>query len=277
MVFSTKTFKTTSAESDSLLSSTAVAKQLGVTVSTVKRWADDGTLTCVRTAGGHRRFSLQEVQRHANQGAPIQNEWIDLLKSNRGLHAVQAALLNLRDSEGSWCQAAQALGTVIQEMGRRWTTGEMAIYEEHHASERLQRGLAYCADSIPTANTAPVCLLVVPEGEEHTLGLSLLEPCVKELGLRTQWIGRRTPIDQILACIDANSDLGIVAMSASSCGHKESNLLALANRVGMACKESGARLWLGGTGPWPDSTQYGRRLHAFTDLQGLQPQNNLGR
>mgnify|MGYP006144729617 CR=1 FL=1 len=46
---------------DQHLTSTRVAEILGVTASTVKRWADEGSLACERTAGGHRRFLASEV------------------------------------------------------------------------------------------------------------------------------------------------------------------------------------------------------------------------
>ena len=45
-----------------LMSSTAAAKFLGVAPSTVKRWADDGRLNCVKTSGGHRRFRMQDLR-----------------------------------------------------------------------------------------------------------------------------------------------------------------------------------------------------------------------
>ena len=32
-----------------------------VSESTVKRWADSGDLVCIKTRGGHRRFSLDEI------------------------------------------------------------------------------------------------------------------------------------------------------------------------------------------------------------------------
>lgn len=40
-----------------------VADLLGVGVSSVKRWTDEGRLECLRTAGGHRRFETSEVER----------------------------------------------------------------------------------------------------------------------------------------------------------------------------------------------------------------------
>ncbi len=46
-----------------LMTTRAVADLLGVGVSSVKRWTDEGKLVCQRTAGGHRRFLTSEVER----------------------------------------------------------------------------------------------------------------------------------------------------------------------------------------------------------------------
>jgi diguanylate cyclase (GGDEF)-like protein/PAS domain S-box-containing protein/excisionase family DNA binding protein len=46
------------------------ADHLGVSVSTVRRWADCGRLPSVRTAGGHRRIYAADVRREARRLAP---------------------------------------------------------------------------------------------------------------------------------------------------------------------------------------------------------------
>ena len=38
------------------------AKMLGVSVKTVRRWADSGKLKSIRSPSGHRRFNLQDIQ-----------------------------------------------------------------------------------------------------------------------------------------------------------------------------------------------------------------------
>ena len=43
------------------LNSRDVAEILGVNVSTIKRWTDEGKLTCDKTAGGHRKFHLHHI------------------------------------------------------------------------------------------------------------------------------------------------------------------------------------------------------------------------
>ena len=40
----------------------AAADRVGVTVSTLKRWADEGRLPCLKTRGGHRRFLGTDVE-----------------------------------------------------------------------------------------------------------------------------------------------------------------------------------------------------------------------
>ena len=44
------------------LSSNVVAEIHGVNISTLKRWTDSGIIECSRTAGGHRKFTMQHVR-----------------------------------------------------------------------------------------------------------------------------------------------------------------------------------------------------------------------
>jgi excisionase family DNA binding protein len=46
------------------------AAALGVSASTLRRWADAGVVASVRTAGGHRRFAVGELARHARDAGP---------------------------------------------------------------------------------------------------------------------------------------------------------------------------------------------------------------
>ena len=44
------------------LSVSQVAARLGVSIGTVRRWADDGYLEGFRTPGGQRRFNSEQVE-----------------------------------------------------------------------------------------------------------------------------------------------------------------------------------------------------------------------
>lgn len=52
------------------LSVDQVAKEFGVSIASVRRWADEGLLPASRTLGGHRRFDravVEEKLRDASQ------------------------------------------------------------------------------------------------------------------------------------------------------------------------------------------------------------------
>jgi excisionase family DNA binding protein len=248
-----------------LLSSTTAAEKLGVTVSTVKRWADEGLLPHVRTAGGHRRFRAFDVSNMTAPDQSFSDRWIDQLVSNPDSYSLKGELLAFRGELGSWWEVADELGTVLVTMGLYWRAGKITIEQEHIASVCLSRALASCADSIPLSNKAPTCVLVVPEQEKHTLGLSLLEPCLRECGWRTVWLGRDTPTDVLMSYISSHKP-EIVAVSASSYSHSKSDLETLANTLSKASKSHNGTLLMGGSGEWPDSPSYGSRLTSYREL-----------
>ena len=59
--------------SQKTLSIQEASKILGVSESTVRRLAKDGTLPYSQTRRGHRRFSMQEIQEYLYRMAPLQH------------------------------------------------------------------------------------------------------------------------------------------------------------------------------------------------------------
>ena len=46
------------------LNSNDVSEILGINISTLKRWTESGKIDCVKTAGGHRKFTMQHVRNY---------------------------------------------------------------------------------------------------------------------------------------------------------------------------------------------------------------------
>ena len=253
---------------NALFSTAGVARAAGVGLSTVKRWADSGMLVCVRTAGGHRRFALPDVERlvraQASPTAAAPLELLDLLLGGSA-HEIEGALLEARGRLGAWHRVADSLGSVIEEVGRLWRDGHLTVIEEHLASEALARALAAVGDSLPSAKRAPRCLLACADGDEHTLGLSLAELCLREAGWLPLWSGRATPMNELIRRLDKR-DLRLVALSASSRSNEQRALERQARRLAVACRAAGAALVLGGRGAWPERPRDAVRMQRFDEF-----------
>ena len=262
--------------SDSLLSTTEAAALLGVGTTSIKRWADEGILPCAKTVGGHRRFLRQavlELKRSTGDAPPAETtspsaaDWVTRLVGEDAAAAV-AALERDRRRLGAWWRVADELGEALRELGRQWEVGALSVVQEHVASAHLSRALARLSDGLRVPRSAPRALLMTAAGDDHTLGLSLAELCLREAGWTTRWVGRRTPIDQAVSYIGEGHG-HLVAVSASIYSLDAPSLEAQAARLGAACRAAGAELVLGGGGAWPEAPAYGVRSRSFRELHEL--------
>jgi len=258
--------------SEQTISTAKAARLLEVGPSTVKRWADDGLLPCIRTAGGHRRFRREAVDRFLAERGGVDeglvDVWLDVLLGDADLHRVGALLLEARAEHGAWCRVADAVGSVIRELGQRWTDGRITVLQEHGASERLTRGLAACAQNLAVAPNAPCCLLLAADGDDHTLGLSLAEICLREAGWSCRWAGRRTPGEDVEEAV-RRGQVQMVALSASAASTDARKLGRQYRSLVEAARPRGVVLVLGGDGAWPEDPPYGQRLRSFRELSSL--------
>lgn len=102
-----------------LISLQQASQLLGVHPSTLRAWADRGKLHTVRTAGGHRRFSLKEVRAFATSHGPPD-------------HAAQDAQLLIHSALG---RARMALGD-----GSLSAQGWYQVYDERTREQHREMG-----------------------------------------------------------------------------------------------------------------------------------------
>ena len=267
------------------LSTAQAAELLGVGPTSVKRWADLGLIVCVRTAGNHRRFTHDEVERFARAVQAGQvglqlppppprvppaahiTAWTDRLLA-LGPVALHDALRSERQALGAWWRVADLVGAALHDLGERWLCGEISVVDEHLASERLTRALARCGEGLPTPPNAPTAMLAAATGEEHTLGLALAEVVLREAGFKVEWIGRHTPGEYLAAHLRDHS-AAIVGLTASQCSQDAAALRVAALPIAEACRATGTRLILGGAGRWPADLPTAERVHSFDELHAL--------
>ncbi|MBX2813486.1 MAG: helix-turn-helix domain-containing protein [Myxococcales bacterium] len=256
---------------EELLTTAEAARRLGIGPSTVKRWADEGILACVRTVGGHRRFVSEEVDRFQqkvfSKACSMEvDQWVDLLLGDdTGPFQINAALFQARGERSHWWEVCTLLSTVLEEIGIRSARGKLGIAQDHVASERLSRGLAFAIQCIGTAPRSPPCVLVTAEGEDHVLRLLMVELCAREADWNAIWLGRTCPLTDALDVVERRRARA-VAMSASSTFKDRENLAQQERAIGNFLAPKKVPLLLDGNGAWPEVPHYGERIHTFQQL-----------
>lgn len=251
-----------------------VASLMGVGATSVKRWADAGVLRCVKTAGGHRRFLKSEVDRFLASQKPGAGDlpdplspdgWLMTLRDLPDIHMLLGKLLQMRGERGSWASVADGIGGVLARIGQAWREGDITILEEHRASEMLHRALTATAANLPVSPDAPRALLAMAPGDDHSLGLSLVELALREAGWSPIWSGIRTPMDELVSWAESDR-VDMLAVSASSWSTDARTLRECALGVKAACDRGNTRLVLGGGGAWPEDLLGVKRISTLDDF-----------
>jgi MerR family transcriptional regulator, light-induced transcriptional regulator len=255
--------------SSELLSTKEAAVLLNVGGSTVKRWADEGRLACVKTAGGHRRFHRHDLARLAAAHNDREFDVARVLEDAEG-YSTLARLYELRAQYGSWCSVAERVGIFLNQVGDEWRAGSISIAEEHAISERLVRAISAACRGTAAASSppAPLCVLVMAQGDDHAIGLRLAELVAKESGWCSLFVGSRTPLAE-LANLLTRPSVRMLAASAST--HSEADELSRqARTLAEVAATAQIPLVLGGLGPWPEKRpRNGHRIREFETFRDL--------
>ncbi len=257
-----------------MLTCSEAAMLASVTTSTIERWVDKGILPVVNTVDGKRLFERHDIERlmslkmiaNSRDDSEI-NDWVQSILAGNRLE-IDGRLLMARIRLGSWCHVADELGMVLWEIGRLWQEGQLTIADEHRASATISRAISRVGDLMPEQTFDTRCLLACAGNDEHTLGLSLAELCLREHGLNAIWLGRQTPVQEVIRLVDAGQ-VELVALSASIASNDAADLAQIADTIGAACKIHEVGLVLGGSGAWPDEPTYGRRITSFSAFHEL--------
>jgi MerR family transcriptional regulator, light-induced transcriptional regulator len=204
---------------DSRYVSTAqVAEALGVGVTTIKRWVDEGILPAHRTAGGHRKLLLADVLRLVRQGSFPNQDLAPLLAPGKGNSTAKCeeverklvAALERGDGDGvralihgAFQQgvpldalADQVIGPAMHRIGHDWEQGTIDVFHEHRASQLCTAALHELMPRLSpsAAGDRPLALGGGPEKDPYVLAGLLAELVLRDRGWQVVNLGPNTPL-----------------------------------------------------------------------------------
>lgn len=136
----------------------------------------------------------------------------------------------------------QIAGPLLEEVGRRWESGELSVAQEHLVSATL-RHLLGGAIRERGRSRGPLLLLATPEGERHDLGLVLVGLIAVDAGLGLCFLGAELPASDIVTAA-RRAAVAAVALGVTFHGNRAS-----ASREVRAVRRrlpAETELWLGG-------------------------------
>lgn len=253
-----------------LLSPRDLAEAVGVSESTVKRWADDGHLRATRTAGGHRRIPLPEAVRF------VRDARLPVVRPGAlglGDLAAESPIRPDESPEGALMQlllggsAADVRGLVLSLYLSGWSVGGLVdgpvryalgrigelwrerpsegIFLEHRATDWCMQALLQLQRTFPVERgSRHAALGGAVAGDPYVLPSLAVGLCLHSLGYAAQNLGPDTPFAAFREALDHGHPT-LVWLSASRVERRARLSEELAAFVADALDE-GAQVVVGG-------------------------------
>jgi MerR family transcriptional regulator, light-induced transcriptional regulator len=263
------------------------AQRVGVSPELLRAWEQRyGLLNPVRSPGGFRLYGEEDAARVARMRRAL-DEGLSAAQAARvalegdrppqGLiEAAQTRLLSaIERYDEAGVQAALDDGLAVfglevivrdlilptlNEIGRRWSEGEVEVSQEHFASH-LIRGRLLSLARLWGRGAGPLALLACAPGEQHDISLLAFGLLLRSYGWRILFLGADTPIKTLTETAQTTAPAVIVLVSFDP-GLLEPEARALRRLARIA------PLFLSGPGASASVTGQGRIRRLNGDLVG---------
>jgi len=199
------------------------AKILGINVSSIKRWTDEGKLECIKTAGGHRKFMLNHIAAFLEKNKkkttkanifPIEDskdievsfyilkqdfaylkDYIleQALNCNRykvhqvinGLYLSQIPLYKIYD---------HLVTPALHDLGSMWENDKISVIEEYFSTQTIKDSLIRFQGiiNVPKNKIGKVICMNL-SNELHDIALKMIDHILEEQGYQIYFSGQMTP------------------------------------------------------------------------------------
>jgi len=262
--------------SKNFLTSRELAEALGVSESSVKRWANEGRVTAVRTIGGHRRIPLDEALRFireeglclarpeilgigfAASGRKPRDE--EAWAESRELHAalldgdaekVRQMLLGAFYSGRSIAELCDGpISYALREIGCLWQEDmDRGVYREHRAIEICFDTLHRLGTLLPSGEPGrPKAIGCAPNRDVYALPTSMASLVLQERGYAATNLGPVTPMSALERAVeDCRPRIAWIATHSEASENPPQDIVARAAAIARSMASWGGYFVVGGS------------------------------
>lgn len=172
------------------------------------------------------------------------DNWMHLVKTHDS-EALQRQFYREMAKRGLAGFVQDIVAPLIARVGEAWSRNELGIFEEHLFSQHLEKMFRTVLANMSPLHGSPRVLLTTLSGEEHTMGLLMVEALMVVEDVYPVLLGPQTPIDEIVRAAQIKQ-VDAVCLSFSSA--YSSTLSAQGLRDLRQMLPAGIELWAGGYG-----------------------------
>lgn len=194
-----------------LITPRQLADAIGVSESSLKRWADAGKIHVSRTDGGHRRIALTEAVRFIRDtkstvvrpdllGLPSNENSMDaaltsLLVAGNGQSAVAAIVSRFLSGTSIAAICDGPLRAAMTHMGNMWRHTGDGVMIEHRATAICIDALGTLKSLVSFSDGAAIAVGGAPSADPYVVPSMMCAAALCEAGMRAVNLGAETPLD----------------------------------------------------------------------------------
>lgn len=211
--------------SQRLVSPKQVARAIGVSESSLKRWCDQGLIKTVRTAGGHRKMVIAEVLRYVREQEHklVSPELLGLPPASKhataglrhGASRLADALLagdelvarqivfDLYLAKHSLCVIFdEVMAAAFRDIGDRWECHDADVYQERRACEIAMRVLFDLRRVQDVPEKKWLAIGGTFDGDLYSLPSGMAELVLRDCGFYATLLGISIPATSLVKAIE---------------------------------------------------------------------------
>lgn len=271
-----------------------VARAIGVSESSLKRWCDKGLLPMAKTIGGHRRLPIGTVlefirtQNHrlvepeqlglpasTGSGQLTLDRAVDRLTEVLEIGdevLVRQVIFDLHLANFSIAEIGdKIIRSAFQRIGESWECGGLEVFQERRACQTSLHALHELRSHLPIwAQSAPTAIGATLSGDDYQLPILLVEMVLRQSGWRAQSLGNNLTTETLITAIETLKPR-IFWLSVSH-ARDEKSVIDSCERLNEVCKKHHVAFLIGGRWIRPDlhsALRYTVHCHTLSDVENF--------